>query len=277
MRVALTGASGFIGNYVLAELEKRSIETIVLLRKGGRLPKKSRSDSVEIDIHKPHNKLFELIGRPDALIHLAWSGLPNYRSLTHIESELPAQYNFLSNLIKDGLQNILVAGTCFEYGMQSGPLDEEMVVKPSTPYGYAKNSLYGQINFLKQAFPFNFTWARLFYVFGEGQAPNSLYSQLRMSVESGDSYFKMSGGEQLRDYLPVVELAELLVKLSLIKRDAGVVNVCSGIPVSVRTLVEKWIGENDWKISLKLGYYPYPDYEPLAFWGGRNKLDSLLT
>ena len=130
---------------------------------------------------------------------------------------------------------------------------------------------------MKQAFPFNFTWARLFYVFGEGQAPNSLYSQLRMSVESGDSYFKMSGGEQLRDYLPVVELAELLVKLSLIKRDAGVVNVCSGIPVSVRTLVEKWIGENDWKISLKLGYYPYPDYEPLAFWGGRNKLDSLLT
>lgn len=277
MKIALTGASGFIGNYVLAELEKRSIETVVLLRKGGKSPKKSQSESVEIDIHQPPGNLFEIIGRPDALIHLAWSGLPNYRSLIHIERELPAQYNFLSSLIKDGLQNLFVAGTCFEYGMQSGPLGEELFAKPSNPYGYAKNTLYGQMKFLKHELPFNFTWARLFYVYGEGQASNSLYSQLRMSVDSGSSYFNMSSGEQLRDYLPVAELADLIVRLSLKKLDAGIVNVCSGIPTSVRALVERWIEENEWKIQLKLGCYPYPDYEPLAFWGTRHKLDSLLT
>ena len=38
---------------------------------------------------------FERIGRPDVLIHLAWGGLPNYRSLHHFEGELPAQYRFL--------------------------------------------------------------------------------------------------------------------------------------------------------------------------------------
>lgn len=27
-------------------------------------------------------------------------------------------------------------------------------------------------------------------------------------------------------------------------------------------------------IKLNLGHYAYPDYEPLAFWGDRSKLDE---
>jgi nucleoside-diphosphate-sugar epimerase len=86
----------------------------------------------------------------------------------------------------------------------------------------------------------------------------------------------MSGGEQLRDYLPVSEVARSLVALVLKQADIGVVNVCSGQPVSVRKLVEGWIAENDWSIDLNLGRYPYPDYEPMAFWGDRRKLNKLL-
>ena len=59
-------------------------------------------------------------------------------------------------------------------------------------------------------------------------------------------------------------------------RDNGVVNVCSGEPISVRKLVEGWIEDNGWSIKLNLGYYPYPDYEPMAFWGDRRKLDRCL-
>ena len=51
----------------------------------------------------------------------------------------------------------------------------------------------------------------------------------------------------------------------------------SGKPISVRKLVEGWINENHWNINLNLGHYPYPDYEPLAFWGDRGKLDSFLA
>jgi len=54
------------------------------------------------------------------------------------------------------------------------------------------------------------------------------------------------------------------------------VNVCSGRPVSVRRLVEGWIRDNGWTIDLNLGHYPYPDYEPMAFWGERRKLDRIL-
>ncbi len=50
------------------------------------------------------------------------------------------------------------------------------------------------------------------------------------------------------------------------QRDIGAINICSGNPISVRKLVEHWLNENAWKIELNLGYYPYPDYEPMAFW-----------
>jgi dTDP-6-deoxy-L-talose 4-dehydrogenase (NAD+) len=82
----------------------------------------------------------------------------------------------------------------------------------------------------------------------------------------------MSGGEQMRDYLPVTEVARAIVSLAMKESDIGIVNVCSGRPVSVRRLVEGWISENGWNIELNLGRYPYPDYEPMAFWGSPEKL-----
>ncbi|MEE8617691.1 MAG: hypothetical protein V3S86_00280 [Nitrosomonadaceae bacterium] len=52
-------------------------------------------------------------------------------------------------------------------------------------------------------------------------------------------------------------------------------NIYSGEPVSVRKLVERWLHENNWKIELNLGHYPYPDYEPMAFWGDSSRIDSI--
>ena len=87
----------------------------------------------------------------------------------------------------------------------------------------------------------------------------------------------MSGGEQQRDYLPAAEQARLLVALAMNGQNNGVVNVCSGKPITVRSLVEGWVRENGWTIELELGHYPYPDYEPMEFWGDRTKLDRCLS
>jgi dTDP-6-deoxy-L-talose 4-dehydrogenase (NAD+) len=229
-----------------------------------------------MDLRDPSANVFDLLDRPDALIHLAWTGLPNYKSLHHFEEELPAQYRFLKNLVESGLQNLVVTGTCFEYGMQSGLLNEDLPTRPSNPYGFAKDVLRRQLEYLQQVQPFNLTWARLFYLYGEGQAENSLLPQLRKAVEQGHKVFNMSGGEQLRDYLPVAEIGKHLVSLAMMDQDHGIVNICSGNPISVRNRVEGWIKENGWFIDLNLGYYPYADYEPMAFWGDRKKLDRCL-
>ena len=277
MKIAITGASGFIGQHVLSNLLAERLDTIVIARQVNRLPKLHKSvKAVEIDISNPPIDIFERIGRPDLLIHLAWAGLPNYKSLHHFESELITQYQFLKLMIESGLTSLLVTGTCFEYGMQSGKLHEDLETRPTNPYGFAKDSLRNQLQYLQEKIPFNLTWARVFYLYGEGQANNAIYSQLIRSVERGDRYFNMSGGEQLRDYLSINEAAKYIVSLAKIASNNGIVNVCSGNPISIRKLVESWLEINGWSIDLNLGFYPYTDYEPMAFWGDRNKLNQCL-
>ncbi len=276
MRVALTGASGFIGRHVLAELVRRQQTVVAVARDSSRIATAPGVSAVSLDLAAPQRDCFERLGRPEVLIHLAWEGLPNYRSARHTEVELPRQLAFLRALIDAGLPALLVTGTCLEYGMQSGALRESLTPEPGTHYAIAKDQLRRELEGLRAKQHFALTWARMFYSHGPGQAAGSLLPQLAAAVASGAKRFDMSGGEQLRDYLPVEEVARLLVALALQHCDAGVLNVCSGKPLRVLDVVQSWLAEHKASIQLNLGHYPYPDYEPMAFWGERTRLDELL-
>ena len=277
MKVAVTGATGFVGRHVLRTLCGRGLEVVVSSREVApemSLPAGVRH--VPLDVANPSTDDYDRLGRPDVLLHLAWSGLPNYLSLHHFETELPNQYRFLRSLIQSGLGSLVVTGTCYEYGMSSGELAETLEAVPSNPYGYAKSALRRQLEFLRNCRGFSLTWARLFYTYGEGQPPSSLYTQLMRAIERGDNSFGMSPGEQLRDFLPIEDVANSLVELALRAPDAGVVNICSGRPVSVRAFVEKLLACGKYQLKLDLGKCPYPTHEPLAFWGSNEKLRALI-
>jgi dTDP-6-deoxy-L-talose 4-dehydrogenase (NAD+) len=277
MNVAVTGAAGFVGRHVVAQLEKRGSSPTLVCRPGAAMPDRlSGHRTVPMDIADAPTDAYDRLGRPQVLIHLAWGGLPNYSSAHHLEQELPAHRSFLERLLNAGLAALTVSGSCLEYGMQSGALREELPTAPVTAYGKAKDALRTDLERLRGSRPFNLTWARLFYLYGEGQAQGSLLPQLEAAIARGDRAFDMSGGEQLRDYLPVEEAAGYLVELALNGRDNGIVNVCSGRPIAVRELVEGVVARHGSSIELNLGRFPYPDYEPMAFWGDRTKLDRCL-
>ena len=266
MKVAVVGASGFVGRHVLAQLARRGIAvlaTATALR--SRHPTGARWYA--FDLHRPPADALAALDHPDVVVHLAWAGLPNYQSPHHLERELPAQLAFLTALVEAGLPALVVAGTCLEYGFQYGPLTADSPTFPANPYAIAKDTLRRQLQSLQRQHPFKLSWARLFYMYGDGQSENSLYPSLKKAVAEGQAVFPMSPGEQLRDYLPVETVAKRLVDLALEPRDRGPVNVCSGHPISVRRLVETWLRESGWRIELGLGQYPYSAHEPLAFWG----------
>lgn len=278
MKVVVTGANGFIGRHVLRALADHPVHTIAVTRTPENLHNVPNcSEMIKCDLAWPPDDCYEKFGRPDVLIHLAWDGLPNYKSLHHFEVELQIQYAFLKAMIEGGLPSLLVTGTCFEYGKQEGCLSENNQTLPSNPYGFAKDALRRQLEFLQATTKFEMTWPRLFYIYGEGQPQTSLYPQLKEAVCREERTFNMSSGEQMRDYLPVDELARLIVALALKENGVGIVNVCSGKPISVRSLVEKWMRNNNWSIELNRGYYPCPDYEPMAFWGDTAKLNDVLA
>jgi nucleoside-diphosphate-sugar epimerase len=279
VKIAVTGASGFVGRHVLAALAECPAVSVMATSRSAHEPEflPRGFGYVPFDIATADSATFQRLGAPDVLIHLAWGGLPNYRSNHHFEEELPRQYTFIKAMLDGGLRSILVSGTCYEYGMTSGALAEDQVGEPSNAYAFSKIALHQQLMLLKAQQPFGLTWARLFYSYGEGQADSSLLPLLKAAVGKREKRFAMSGGEQLRDYMPIEAVADYLVKLAVKDADPGAVNVCSGEPISIRRLVEEQKASHRWDIKFDFGKYPYPDYEPMAFWGNATKLKKILA
>jgi nucleoside-diphosphate-sugar epimerase len=280
-KVLVTGATGFIGNYVVNELLRRSFTVIATSLNEEKAKKFSWFAEVkyipfDLGNFDDGKNYFEFFHQPDIMIHLAWEGLPNYKSSFHTEINLPRHFSFLSNLVRNGLKDLTVTGTCLEYGMQEGCLNEDMPCFPSNPYAIAKDKLRKQLEEFKKEFAFSFKWVRLFYMYGKGQNPNSLFSQLDKAIEEGQATFNMSGGEQVRDYLPVEQVASYIVAIAIQQKVASIINCCSGHPMELKDFVLEYVHQKKADIQLNLGHYPYLDYEPMNFWGDDMKLRSLL-
>ncbi|NBB19502.1 NAD-dependent epimerase/dehydratase family protein [Runella sp. CRIBMP] len=282
VKVLVTGASGFIGNQVVNNLLSQKHQVIATSRDENKVRQKTWYNKVkyipfDISNFDSNLNLYEYFNRPDVLIHLAWDGLPNFLDIVHIEKNLFTHYQFLKNYIQNGGKHITAIGTCLEYGKNEGCLSEDKVPEPDCAYAIAKDSLRRFIEELQKNQFFIFHWIRLFYMYGEGQYSKALLSQLDTAVQKGDSVFNMSGGEQLRDYLSIDKVAQNIVAIALQKKIVGIINCCSGQPISVRRLVEDYISKNNYSIKLNFGFYPYPNYEPLAFWGNNQKLNNIIN
>ncbi len=195
LKVLVTGATGFVGRHLVAALLARghSVRAVARdARKAQALPWIDQVEFVAADVHAEDLDVGALSAGIDVLAHLAWPGLPNYQALFHFEHNLFADYRFIKQMVEAGVSQVLVTGTCFEYGMQSGPLGETAPPQPGNPYGLAKNTLRLFLETLRQQLPFNLQWARLFYLYGEGQNPNSLLASLDRAIDAGAERFDMN-------------------------------------------------------------------------------------
>ena len=279
-RILVTGATGFIGTHVINKLLLLGYEVIATASNIINAKKKDWFEKVvfiPLDFRKLNDvDYYEFFQRPDIVIHLAWEGLPNYTNEFHVNENLPRHKFFLHNLVKNGAKNINVAGTCLEYGMSEGLLNEEMYCNPTLSYAIAKYQLYQYLKQLKKDFTFSLKWIRFFYMYGEGQNTKSLFAQLENAIGNKEEHFNMSGGEQVRDFLPIETVVQNTIDISLQSLVEGIVNCASGKPERVIDFVLGYLRKKQSNIKLNLGFYPYTDYEPMYFWADIEKLKKVI-
>ena len=116
MKVAITGATGFIGRHVRNAFAKTEHDVVLVARdaqKVGRIF--AREEIVLAELCQMETDWFELLGKPDAVLHMAWGGLPNYMDNYHVDVELPMQARFLKAIVNSGLNKLVVTGTCWPF------------------------------------------------------------------------------------------------------------------------------------------------------------------
>ena len=273
MKIILFGSEGTIGSYVKSELLKNHYDLYLVENK----TRIKRSIRYKI-LKKNFLTKKKFFSEKDIVIYLPWGNLDNFNSKLHIKKEFPEHFANIKKLLKLGMKNILVSGTCFEYKKKNGIMSETSKISPATNYGIAKDRLRIKLNMLKKIYKFKLSWIRIFYIYGNKNDNNNLWSQLNNCAKNKkNKNFNMSSGEQYRDYIHVKDLAKNIVAIALKKRNFGVINVCSGKPVQIKKLVKKWKIKYKLKINLKFNRLSIPNYESIKFWGSDKKLKKILN
>lgn len=254
MKILVSGASGYIGGYVIDELLKQGHEVIGTSR---RIPKKD-IEFIPHDFFLDYKtNLYKKFQKPDALIHCGWEKVHDYNNLLQFDNIKPS-YDFIKKL---GVDNITLLGTCFEYGLKDGEIKED-----SEP-NHLKITRYGEAKrILSLLLPESVKKLKLFYNYGKGQ-------RMFDSLVNCKDVFNTIDENQYRDYLHIQQVAEYIVKACLNTELKGNINICSGKPKQVIELM----GEINPNIKLNIGMYPKPDYEGDSFYGCNKKMNFYLT
>lgn len=233
MRIFLTGATGFIGQAAARALCRRGHQVLALVRDAeAARPRLPGAALLPGDLARPE-ELLDGLGAfaPEALLHLAWQGLPDY-------SEFVSQRNVELGLAAFGLgaragaRHIVASGSCWEYASRQGRLSEEAPLRHDQPFPAAKNRLHAEGRAQARAQGLAFTWLRLFFVYGPGQRPASLVPALAAQALAGTAPALRCPANR-NDFLHVDDAA-LAFALTLEKSPrAGVYNVGSGSPTGV--------------------------------------------
>jgi len=265
--IHLLGSEGFIGRALQAQASEVDLRCWSHTRKG---------NSSYFDLLDPSSWEALLSLQPTHVVLLAWPGLPNYNELFHVTRNLPACIDLIERLATSGLRRIVISGTCYEYGLQNGPLNESQATDPQNCYAIAKDSLRRVLEKRCAFYGVQWSWARIFYPYGNGQNPNSFLPSLDQAIENSESEFGMSSGRQLRDFISVEDVASHLLCLAQHPEAFGIYNVGSGHPLSLREMAEARIAKFSSNIRLNLSEFPDRADEPTAFWADITKSSRLL-
>lgn len=277
-KILITGANGYIGSQVISQLIKRipASEITAVDFKDNNLPSEINYINYDILANACNPNLFRDLSSPEICIHLAWQDGFNHNADSHLKN-ISAHYNFLKNLIEQGCRSLSVMGTMHEIGCFEGCIDDKTPCNPLSMYGIAKNTLRQALNvYLQNRDDVSFKWLRAFYITGNDAANKSVFSKIIQMEQEGKASFPFTSGENKYDFQDIHVLAEQIAAASLQEKISGIINVCSGQPVSLKDKVEEFLHLNNFKIRPEYGAFPSRKYDSPAIWGDAAKIKQIM-
>jgi len=201
MRIFITGGTGFIGKYLVKKLREDKSNKLLLLSK----------DLADIKNWKKEIEDF----KPEACIHLAWEGLPDYGYKMSIKN-LNYGLDLMNLLAKLQCKKVLMVGTCWE-----------VLAQPFNACSTAKNALHWLSREIAKENDMHFIWARLFFVYGPGQRKDSLIPYLINCKETGKKP-EIKTAEAKNDFIYVEDVAEAIAMIIKKCQKSAVYNIGSG-------------------------------------------------
>lgn len=182
-------------------------------------------------------ELRELLDGMEAIVHLAWHVDP----LDYLDSDenwrcLLGSVNLALVSCEVGIEHFLGIGTCLEYDQRHSILTPTTPLEPNSVYAAAKTSLFFALRGIFSRSKGGFAWARLFFVYGDGEHPDRLVPYIRSQIAQG-IFPGLRNPSAIRDYLDVAEVGRRIAKIAD-SRLTGVYNVCSGKPISLIELAQ---------------------------------------
>ena len=244
-RILLTGATGFVGRQILQALLKSDVDLRLVVRTNteSRLLRTKAQVLETTDLFKENSAWWaETCEGIDVVIHAAWYAEPGmYLQSPKNFDCLNGTLELANGCVQAGVHRFVGIGSCSEYDMSNGHLSIETPLNPTTPYADAKVACFHALSNLLPGKGISFSWARLFYLYGEGEDARRLVPYLQERLSTGQ-VAELSSGTQIRDYLDVKEAGEQIAKLAFVNT-TGAVNICSGYGQTVRELAEKIANE----------------------------------
>lgn len=272
MKVLVTGAGGYIGRHVVKYLLDNNIEAIANDFNDERLDKRAIINTTNIfEVDNP----YKVLGEPDVCIHLAWKDGFVHNSNAHMEY-LSDHYKFIDKMLSSGLKQIVVMGSMHEVGYYEGAIDENTPCNPLSLYGIAKDSLRRSSKMLAEKYGALWQWIRAYYIFGDDKYASSIFAKLQQAASDGKKTFPFTTGKNKYDFIHIEKLAEMISQVALQKEVTGVINCCSGKPVSLAEQVEWYIKENKLDIKLEYGVFPDRAYDSPSVWGNSEKIEKIM-
>lgn len=259
----VTGARGFIGRHIVAHLLARGIEVIAVARTPDAPAPGLRWLAADLLTPEGHAELGET--RADILIHAAWETRHGY--FWHAEENRlweAATLALVDGFLAAGGQRVIALGTCMEYDLSGGmPLVESSTpLQPTFAYAIAKDRTRIALSELCAVAGARLVWARVFHLFGPHEYPNRLASSVIRALLAGEEA-RTTAGTQTRDFLSAADCGAAIAHLAL-SDIAGPVNIGSGAPITIATLVDEIAGMLSARSRVRLGALPSrPDDPPV--------------